>query len=402
MSPLPAAPSWTATGESPGDHFAEFVAAAGDVNRDGYADVLIGAWGHATLGKAYLYLGGATGLAQTPSWTIVGAGGGFGRVAGAGDVNGDGYSDFAVTASGQTGYTGAAFVFDGGPGGPSSLPTWSAQGEATNDYFGTSIATAGDVNGDGYSDLLVGAPGNDSERGKAYLFLGSASGLAVVPSWTAQGETNASFYGISVAAAGDVDDDGFDDVLVGAYAFPNLEYTGRAYLYLGTASGLAATPAWTATGEGSYNAFGYSLAGAGDVNGDGFDDVFVGAWGYPIFGRNGKVYLYLGGPSGLSAIPAWAAVGEDRLNNFGESMGSAGDVNGDGRPDLICGAWGYNSAQGKAYLHLGGGSGPRRDAGLDVGGGGLRRRVRDRRFVGRRRERRRILRRRRRSPGARR
>ncbi len=106
--------------------------------------------------------------------------------------------------------------------------SWTAVGEAANDRFGASVATAGDVNADGYSDVVVGAYGNNTDTGKAYLYLGGASGLATSASWTAVGEATSNFFGMSVATAGDVNGDGYSDVVVGAYG--NTTFTGKAYL----------------------------------------------------------------------------------------------------------------------------------------------------------------------------
>jgi hypothetical protein len=225
-------------GEATIDYFGNSVATAGDVNGDGYSDVVVGAWGHtSSTGKAYLYLGGASGLAASASWTAVGEAtiDYFGNsVATAGDVNGDGYADVVVGAYGNTGDTGKAYLYLGGASGLAASPSWTAVGEAVNDWFGNSVATAGDVNGDGYADLVVGAYGNDdngSLAGKAYLYLGGASGLAASPSWTTVGEATSDFLGYSVATAGDVNGDGYSDVVVGANG--NSSDTGKAYLFFG-------------------------------------------------------------------------------------------------------------------------------------------------------------------------
>jgi hypothetical protein len=97
---------------------------------------------------------------------------------------------------------------------------WHGIGEAGDDYFGSSVASAGDVNGDGYDDIIVGAYQNDSggsDAGKAYLHLGSATGLSTTASWTATGEAGDDYFGSSVASAGDVNGDGYDDIIVGAH-----------------------------------------------------------------------------------------------------------------------------------------------------------------------------------------
>jgi hypothetical protein len=154
--------------------------------------------------------------------------------------------------------------------------------------------------------------------------------------------------GQSVASAGDVNGDGYADLGVGA---PSNSSTGKVYVYHGSASGLIASANWSAVGEDIGNIFGFSVATAGDVNGDGFSDLAVGGPGYN--GDTGKAYVYHGSPSGLSLTPDWSAVGEANGNFFGESVASAGDVNGDGYSDLAVGAPQHNNATGKAYVYNG-------------------------------------------------
>jgi hypothetical protein len=348
--------SWTPTGEAASDQFGVSVATAGDVNGDGYADVVVGAPGESAFtGKAYLFLGEAGGLAADSSWIAVGEAedDNFGAsVATAGDVNGDGYSDVVVGAYGNDSSFGKAYLYHGGVGGLSLSATWTAVGEAVDNWFGYSVATAGDVNGDGYSDVVVGAHGHSTVTGKAYLFLGGAGGLSSSAAWTAVGEATTGQFGASVATAGDVNGDGYSDVAVGARGFFGV--TGKAYLYLGGASGLSESASWTAMGEVGGNAFGGSVATVGDVNGDGYSDVAVGAWGHNS--NTGKAYVYLGGASGLSASASWTAVGEATDDRFGLAS-TAGDVNGDGYSDVVVGAFGNTSFRGKAYLALGGASG---------------------------------------------
>src|SRR5439155_548921 len=150
--------------------------------------------------------------------------------------------------------------------------------------FGRAVGTAGDVNGDGFSDVIVGAPLNDngqSDEGRAYVYLGSASGVAASAAWTTESNQASAFYGYSVATAGDVNGDGYSDVIVGAPQYDNGQSDeGRAFVYLGSASGLATSAAWTFDCKQPSASFGYSVGTAGDVNGDGFSDVIVGA---PLF-----------------------------------------------------------------------------------------------------------------------
>jgi hypothetical protein len=339
-----------------GANFGECVGTAGDVNGDGYSDVVVGAPGYSDVetseGAAFAYLGSASGLSSIATWTPVGetAGDRFAvSVAPAGDVNGDGYSDVMVGAYAYSTNTGKAYLFSGGALGLSATPSWTAVGESTNNYFGRSVATAGDVNGDGYSDVVVGADGNSSSTGKAYLYFGGTSGLSTTSSWTAVGESASNYFGASVAPAGDVNGDGYSDVVVGAYG--NTGFTGKAYLYQGGATGLSTASSWTAVGEAVSNAFGYSVATAGDVNGDGYSDVVIGA--YRNNSDTGKAYLYQGSASGLSGASSWSAVGAAASNYFGYTVATAGDVNRDGYADVVVGAYGYSSNYGRVYYYLG-------------------------------------------------
>ena len=342
------------TGEAASSDFGYFVASAGDVNGDGYDDVVVGAYGYSSnTGRAYVYLGGPSGLATAAATTLTGetAGDAFGwPVAPAGDVNGDGYDDVVVGAPWNSSFTGRAYVYLGGAGGLSTSAATTLGGEAVNNYFGQSVATAGDVNFDGYADLVVGAYGYGSNTGRAYVYLGGASGLSTTAVTTLTGEAISNSFGQSVATAGDVDGDAYADVVVGAWGYST--NTGRAYVYLGSANGTAATATTTLTGESAASRFGVSVATAGDVNGDGYADLAIGASGYS--GLTGRAYVYLGGAGGLSTSAATTLGGEAVNNYFGGSVATAGDVNGDGYSDVVVGAPGYSSFTGRAYVYLGG------------------------------------------------
>jgi hypothetical protein len=206
-------------------------------------------------------------------------------VATAGDVNGDGYSDVIVGANrydnGQTD-EGRAFTYYGSPAGLATTAAWTAESDQFGGYFGWSVATAGDVNGDGYSDVIVGANRYDNgqtDEGQAFAYHGSPVGLATSPAWAAESDQVSAFFGGSVATVGDVNGDGYSDVFVGAETYDNGEEDeGRAFLYHGSAGGLSPTPNWIVESDQANGAFGFSVGGAGDVNGDGFSDVIVGAW----------------------------------------------------------------------------------------------------------------------------
>ncbi len=368
-------PAWIGEVDKAGE-YGRSVATAGDVNGDGYADVIVGSieYTHPEQyeGGAFLYLGSADGLPTTPSWISesnqedncwYAA-----SVSTAGDVNGDGYSDIIVGSElnfNPSGGYGAAFVFHGGPSGPSETAGWSAEGDQIDACFGVSAASAGDVNADGYSDVIVGAylyDNGESDEGKVFLYLGSSSGLSVSHSWTAESNQEAAHFGVSVSTAGDVNGDGFSDVIVGANAFDNGESDeGKVFLYLGSPSGLSTSPSWTAEGDQEYARLGISASTAGDVNGDGYSDVIVGAYLYDNGESDeGKVFLYLGSSSGLSVSHSWTAESNQEAAQFGSSVSTAGDVNGDGYSDVIVGACLYDngeSDEGMVFLYLGGSSG---------------------------------------------
>ena len=348
--------AWTFSGENAGDYCGRALSLAGDVNGDGYDDVIVGADGYnSRAGKVYLFLGSSSGLSDAPvSWNVQGenANDYYGySVSTAGDVNGDGYDDVVVGAQGYISgaNTGKVYLYFGNASGLSSVPSWTKVGENVDNYYGGSVSTAGDVNGDGYDDVIIGAFRHNSRTGKAYFYLGSASGLSDTASWTKTGENNNDYYGNRVSTAGDVNGDGYDDVIVGAFGYNSGASNGKAYLYFGSTSGLSSTASWTKDGESNIDY--YYISTAGDVNGDGYDDVIVGASGYNSGASNGKAYLYFGSTSGLSSIASWTEIGEDTNNYFGNSV-SLGDVNGDGYSDIIVGALGYGPGlAGKAYLY---------------------------------------------------
>ena len=368
-------PPWIASGNETGENFGYSVASAGDVNNDGYEDVIIGAYnydnGQTDEGEALVYLGSAAGLSTSPAWTAESdqAYARFGNsVSSAGDVNGDGYDDVLVGAQDYDNDTqsdaGRAYLYLGSPTVPSNSPDWTAEGNQSSEFFGSSVASAGDVNNDGYDDVLVAAlfySNGENLEGGVFLYLGSSSGLSSTPSWTAEGNQIFANFGRSVACAGDVNNDGYDDVIVGAYYYDNPEYNeGCAFLYLGSASGLSSSPSWIGENNQISAWFGYSVSSAGDVNNDGYDDVVVGAVGYddpdPY---EGIAYLYLGSASGLLASPSWYAE-SDQANAYFGVVSHAGDVNNDGYDDVIVGAYFYDNDtldEGRVYLYTGSSSG---------------------------------------------
>jgi hypothetical protein len=281
---------------------------------------------------------------------------------GAGDVNGDGYADIFVGApwadDGDTD-SGKVHVHHGSPSGPDLNPAFTATGSARNDGLGVWVAGAGDVNGDDYADVLVSAyngyPGTD--RGQVYLYLGSSNGLSPTPAFTITGRADGDHL-YPAAGAGDVNSDGFGDVIIGAsYADGGGSHRGQAYLYLGGSAGLRPSPALTFTGAADSDHLGYAVAGAGDVNGDGYADLLIGALSADAGGNDrGQVYLYLGSSGGLRPSPALTISGAADHDHLGSAVAGAGDVNGDGYADVLIDAVGApgGTFKGQVYLYLGG------------------------------------------------
>ena len=380
----------TLESDTPDARMGRSVASAGDVDADGYDDVIVGA--HRFTGPqpeegvVFVFNGGPTGVGNrnpASADTRLEAdqdGARFGEsVAGAGDVNGDGYADVIVGAPlyEELANTdeGGAFVFLGSATGvaggtPATAATHLTSGQL-GAQLGTSVASAGDVNGDGYADILVGAPrytAGQLEEGLAFVYLGGSSGIpsggiAEAYARIERDEANA-WLGTSVASAGDVDGDGFDDVLVGA---PELDdpQTGEgvAYLYLGGGLGIhEATTAHTRIESDQVDeGFGSSVSGAGDVNGDGYHDVIIGAHSYDAGeAGEGAAFIFLGSAAGISgSTPAEAHAqleSDQPFAQLGESVASAGDVNGDGYDDVIVGAPYYDNpetSEGAAFVFLG-------------------------------------------------
>jgi len=320
-------------------------------------------------------------VATTQNRLLTGAlaGGQYGfAVSTAGDVNGDGYSDIAIGApqanAGQA-VEGVVYVFYGSSAGIGVAPNVVLESNLAGSQFGYSLNTAGDVNGDGYSDLIVGAPtwesdaGTQDQEGSAWIFHGSATGLSTVPNIILQPNVPTQYMGYSVDGIGDVNNDGYSDVIAGAWlaALPSFQ-EGAAYVYLGSAAGLTNTFANRLERNQSAAQFGASVAGAGDVNGDGYSDVAVGAYRYDVVGPgadDGAVFIYQGGPTGLGAAinpaPSQTLNATGISIAFGWSVSSAGDVNGDGYSDLIVGDWRDNIGgplqEGTAHIFHGSAAG---------------------------------------------
>jgi hypothetical protein len=363
--------------EGAGHDFGFSVAPAGDVNGDGVPDIVVGAPSYdgiqAFAGRAYVFYGPFDGNRSADDADAVISAVNFGdnlgfSVASAGDTNGDGIDDLLVGARGSDAngiQSGQAYLFRGPVRG--NLRARDADATFSGDEFdelGRAVA-GGDLNGDGIADIVLGAPLNNTgavAAGQVLVFNGPISGAYTGKDADARitGVQFNELFGTSLSAAGDLNDDGVSDLVVGAPR-PNLngEDTGTAYVFYGPVKGSLSASAADArlVGERLNDEFGSSVSAAGDANGDGVDDLFVGASQFSS-GRSGKAYLFHGPIAGLVGAAGADAIlaGEARSDIYGNAVAAAGDVNGDGFGDFLVGSEFSDSlapAGGRAFLYLG-------------------------------------------------
>ncbi len=364
--------------------FGYSVASAGDMNSDGFDEVLIGTFANAPPYRAYLFYGGIgnerlSGRIQAEAADVIVTGNdfaGFGRaVSSAGSVNGDDLDDIVIGSNGE-----GVLVFFGGKDDDllrGNLQSGDADVKLVGPgLFGTTVAPAGDVDGDGSDDVLVGSPGaGPNAEGQAFIFRGGpqfrGNIAAAAADYVFTGEGPIDMFGHAVASPGDVDNNGISDILIGAAHNPAVfraagDRSGHAYLFYGPPKleNAAGDADAIFVGSDDNDFFGNSVAGAGDVDGDGIDDLIIGARNVP---PAGAAYVYHGGAGGNRPDGIILAAGADEVffgeapgDSFGYAVGSAGDFSADGRANVVVGARENDGDElegrgntGRAYVYFG-------------------------------------------------
>jgi len=374
-------------GAAIGDASGTAVSSAGDFNGDGFDDLIIGSPERASGGVVHIVLGRASleslGLDDTPEdlggRALVGGGAQAGlSVAAAGDVNGDGLADIIVGAPAGNEDSGRSYVVFGRSG--TGTITLSAlgnggfiiEGASAGDRSGWGVGGGGDLNGDGLDDLLIGAPAtaHGQAPGTTYVVFGRTDSATVqlaqdmgTSGLFINGIDTGGFAGRSVAVAGDVNGDGWADLIFGApYSGGAGNDSGAAVVVFGgpqltsvQASDLGSHGFWIVGAAGG-DSSGEYVAGAGDVNGDGLADLAIGVWdreaateSYVVFGRSDTT------PVQLSELGAqgFAITADSHWGWSNTRLAPAGDINGDGLADLIMGARLSDDERGVSYVVFG-------------------------------------------------
>jgi hypothetical protein len=333
------------------------VTQAGDINGDGYNDIVVGnpqfSNGQTSEGLISVFYGSSSGFDTAPGWTAEGnlANANLGwTVSAAGDINNDGYSDVVAGAPGANSNKGAIFIYYGSASGPASTPV-TIHGTQAGEKFGFSIV-AQDINNDGYKELYVGAPyysnGTNFAIGKVYAFTNTASGISSTSVWSMEGNGQKSGFGWSLAIGTVTSATGTNqkyNLIIGA---PGTDGTVVAYVVLTdtlpTPPNEPPVKKLVMSDSTTSSRFGFSVAIAGDINDDGYEDIIVGA---PMYnngqGKEGRVTIYNGG--NVSSTPVWSAVGNSTGTRFGYSVLGKGNVNSDSYEDIAItapGSQGHN------------------------------------------------------------
>ncbi|MEI1376162.1 hypothetical protein PQG02_24290 [Nostoc sp. UHCC 0926] len=394
------------------------VSSAGDINGDGIDDVIIGAYSadpnSFASGQSYVVFGSKGGFGAQLNLSTLNGSNGFAinginegdgsgaSVSSAGDINGDGIDDLIIgarRASPNGHYSGQSYVVFGSKGGfgaQFNLSTlkgsngFAINGINPGDYSGGSVSSAGDINGDGIDDLIIGARDaapNGTLSGQSYVVFGSKGGFSAQFNLSTLNGSNGfainginpgDFSGWSVSSAGDFNGDGIDDLIIGAYsADPNGFRTGQSYVVFGSKGGFGAqlnlstlngSNGFAINGINENDQSGASVSSAGDINGDGIDDLIIGAQRASPNGlESGQSYVVFGSKGGfdtelnlstLNGSNGFVINGINKYDGSGNSVSSAGDINGDGIDDLIIGAsrrftFSSGNRSGQSYVVFG-------------------------------------------------
>ena len=367
------------------------VASAGDINADGFADVIVGAPGAQANGVSYVVFGRASGFTSNIDLSSLNGSNGFeikgatpgdrvGQSLASADVNGDGIADLIIgadTADPHGSSSGASYVVFGTASGFTSeidvsnlngSNGFKLSGAAGGDESGYSVASAGDVNGDGIADLIISAPGAAGSIGASYVVFGKTGGFSSnidlsslngTTGFKLSGAAVGDQSGFSVASAGDINGDGFADLIVGARnAAANGNGSGASYVVFGKASGFASninlssldgTNGFKLSGVATVDYSGHSVAAAGDVNGDGIGDLIVGA-PHPNDGSPGASYIVFGRQPDAPVVRVGTDVSQTLAGGAFHDVliGLGGDdqLYGNGGDDILDGGDGNDTLHG--------------------------------------------------------